>query len=174
MNVTEHLHSRFFDTSRHRVWVNEPECVAVVPLWNLSGQMIGYHHYRPDKPKVLNNHPYECRYFTRVTNSPVTLWGLESWSYSNTLFVTEGMFDAARVTWNGFSAISLFSSDMSAVTLGWLNLVKRFRPVVVICDSDAPGKKLAKYGHDFYTVKTGKDFNEADESEVTEFFQNYS
>lgn len=174
MTMLDHLHARYFDTRRHTAWVSEAERVAVVPLWNLSGQMTGYHHYRPDKEKNLNNHPYEARYFTRVTDSPVTVWGLESWNYSNTLFVTEGLFDAARVTWNGFSAVCIFSSDAGKATLGWLNLVKQFRPVVAICDSDAPGRKLAKTGHTAYTVQSGKDFNAADESEVQNFFKNYT
>lgn len=174
MTLSQHLHARYLDTSRHTVWVSELEQVAVVPLWNLSGQMTGYHHYRPDKEKSFNNHPYEGRYFTRVTGTPVTVWGVESWYNSNTLFVTEGLFDAARVTWNGFSAVSIFSSDMGQATLGWLNLVKQFRPVVVVCDNDAAGSKLAKHGHQYYTVKSAKDFNDADESEVQAVLRKYA
>jgi hypothetical protein len=172
--VAETLKNRYFDVNRHTVWVSEPERVAVVPLWNLSGQLTGYHHYRPDRLKDENNHPYDSRYFTRVTNAPVTVWGLESWYYSNTLFILEGLFDAARVTWNGFSAVSVFSSDIGKSTLGWLNMVKQFRPVVAICDNDAAGVKLAKHGHEYYTVQSAKDFNEADEAEVLSFLQKYS
>ena len=174
MSLAQHLRTRYLDVNQHTVWVSELEQVAVVPLWNLSGQMTGYHHYRPDKEKSLNNHPYECRYFTRVTGTPVTVWGLESWNNSNTLFVLEGLFDAARVTWNGFSAVSVFSSDIGKPTLTWINLVKRFRPVVVVCDNDAAGSKLAKHGHASYTVQTGKDLNDADESEVQRFLKNYT
>jgi hypothetical protein len=174
MTMLDHLHARYFDTKQHTAWVSEAERVAVVPLWNLSGQLTGYHHYRPDMPKDANNHPYDSRYFTRVSNSPVTLWGMESWYNSNTLFVTEGLFDAARLTWNGFSAVCVFSSDVGKATLGWLTLVKQFRPVVAVCDSDAAGKKLGKHGHTAYTVKTGKDFNEADESEVQNFLKDYT
>ena len=174
MTVLAHLKDRYFDVTQHTAWVSEAERVAVVPLWNLSGQLTGYHHYRPDMPKDANNHPYDSRYFTRVSNSPVTVWGIESWYNSNTLFVTEGLFDAARVTWNGFSAVCVFSSDMGKSTLGWLNLVKQIRPVVSLCDNDAAGIKLAKHGHQHYTVQSAKDFNDADESEVQAVLRKYS
>ncbi len=47
MSILNHLHSRDLDTHLHTVWMSEIEGTAVFPLWNLSGQMLGYQQYRP-------------------------------------------------------------------------------------------------------------------------------
>ena len=98
-----HIHNRHVDTDLHRVWVDDESRVAVFPLWNLSGEMTGYQAYRPDADKVKKNDKYG-RYYTyrglklvRNHNKTVAVWGLESWNLSNTLFVTEGIFDAAAL-----------------------------------------------------------------------------
>jgi hypothetical protein len=174
MNVLQNLRSRYFDTKLHTHWVDEEEGVATFPLWNLTGQMVGYQQYRPSATKKKDNHPRESRYFTWRKDKVVGVWGLESWKLSNTLFITEGTFDACRLTSRGFSSVALLSNDIDASTREWIFVVKKHRPIVSVCDNDAAGLRLAKYGHVSHVMEDGKDMGEASDEYVTNFLQKYS
>lgn len=173
MNVLENLKSRHFDLSVHTAWVDEDEGVATFPLWNLSGQMVGYQQYNYKKDKKKDNHPRDSRYFTWRKDKVVGVWGLESWNFSNTLFVTEGVFDAARLTERGFSAVATLSNDVDPSLARWLWTVRKARPVVAVCDNDAAGRKLAKCGHVAHVMDDGKDMGEASDEYVTNFLKDY-
>lgn len=173
MTVLQHLHSRYMDTNLHKVWINEKECIATFPIWNLSGQLVGYQRYRPDKTKERNNDPREGRYFTRLKDSKVGVWGLESWYLSNTLFVTEGIFDACRITNHGVSAIAVFGNDIPPTTLQWIKCIGKSRNIVAVCDNDAAGSRLARVGNLYHTVKGYKDLGEASEDYVIQLIREY-
>lgn len=174
MTVLAHLHSRHMNTQLHRVWINDIEGYASFAIWNLSGQLIGYQRYRPEGSKDKNNDPREGRYFTRIKDKKVGVWGLESWSLSNTLFVTEGIFDACRITKLGYSAIAVFGNDLSDSTKRWLWAVRQFRTVIAVCDNDAPGKRLARYSHISHVVEDYKDLGEASDIYVCNLIKNYN
>lgn len=174
MTVLEHLHSRSLDTNLHRVWVSEELQCASFPIWNLSGTLLGYQRYRPGASKALNNDPREGRYFTRLVNGDVGVWGLESWSLSDTLFITEGIFDAARLTRRGYSAIATFSNDVSSSLKRWLWVVRSSRRVVAVCDNDVAGSKLARYGSTHHVVEGFKDLGEASDEYVSTLLEKYS
>jgi len=159
--LLNHLHSRYLDTNLHTVWVDDVECIATFPIWNISGQLVGYQTYRPDKNKEANNNPKDSRYFTRLKDGKVGVWGLESWKLSNTLFITEGVFDATKLTYFGYSALAVFGNSVCPSTAQWLHMIRQHRPVVSICDSDAAGISLAKYGHTYHVVKDYKDLGDA-------------
>lgn len=173
MNVLQHLHSRYFDSTLHKVWIDETEGVATYPLWNLSGQMVGYQQYRPSANKQKDNHPKDSRYFTYRKNKVAGVWGLESWKLSNTLFVTEGTFDACRITYRGFSAIATLSNDLDDNLRRWLWTIRKARRVVVVCDNDAAGRRLAKYGHISCVVESG-DLGDASEEYVQQLIELYA
>jgi hypothetical protein len=174
MTILDHLRSRYFDTNLHRVWVDENGRVAVFPIWNLSGQLIGYQQYKPDANKVISNNPHKSRYFTRLKDKKIGVWGLESWNLSNTLFVTEGIFDACRITNHGHSAICVFGNSVSSSTMRWFETVRKFRPVVAVCDDDDSGRKLARLGLLSVTVEGYKDLGDASEDYVKELCKKYS
>lgn len=123
--------------------------------------------------KKKNNDPREGRYFTRVKDGKVGVWGLESWYASDTLFVTEGVFDACRVTALGYSAVAVLSFAVGPTTSQWLKLCRAQRPVVVVCDNDPSGLKLKKYGHEYHVVETG-DLGDASEQYVINLLEKYS
>lgn len=189
MKLEDHLRERYFDTNLHSVWLDNDERVVTYPVWNLSGKMVGYQQYRPDADKEKKNSPREGRYFSykakysslfedgpffhRNTDT-VFAWGLESWNLSNTLFVTEGVFDASRLTWNGYSAVAVIANKPNKSTLRWLCVVRQMRPVVVVCDDDAAGLKLRTVGHDYHVVKDGKDLGDASDKYVEEFLKGYN
>lgn len=169
-----HLLSRHLNFNLHRVWLDEVNQVATFPLYNLAGTLLGYQQYRPKGSKDVNNDPREGKYFTRKPNSPEpSYWGVESWNLSNTLFLVEGLFDAARLTALGYSALATFTNNPGTNFMGFVSLVKKLRPVVVVCDNDVAGVKLAKYGHTHTTLSSGKDVGEADEQEVLEIVGRY-
>jgi len=171
MKLYEHLKLREMDMTLHQVWLDEEFFCATFPLWNLSGQMVGIHQYRPDRSKVVRNNPRESRYFTMNPQKAVAVWGMESWNLSNTLFITEGVFDACRLTNHGYSAIAVFSYSISKSTLRWLNILNR--PKVAICDNDASGLKLKKYFNDFHVVENG-DLGDSSEDYVKSLLKNYT
>lgn len=173
MTILQHLRSRYFDTELHTAWIDENEGVATFPLWNLSGKLVGYQQYRPIGDKKRFNHPKEGRYFTFRKERVVGVWGLESWNLSNTLFVTEGIFDACRLTRLGYSAVATLSNDVDDSLKRWLWTIRKSRPVVTVCDNDAAGRYLAKYGHLFHVVETG-DLGAAEEEYVANLAKEYS
>jgi hypothetical protein len=182
--ILQHIKDRHVDTNLHKVWVDEDDRVASFPLWNLSGQYSGYQSYRPDADKVQKNDE-KGRYYTyRGTklipkhSKTVTVWGLESWLLSSTLFVTEGIFDAARITELGASAIAVLSNDPSTSTKNWFMCVRQTRPVVAICDPGRAGFKLAKVGHASHIMNlTGLpdgDLSDAPEEYVRNIINQYT
>lgn len=164
MSLRSHLKERFLDLDLHTVWLNEEEMRATFPLYNLSGQMLGYQRYFPLGDKVRNNDPNVGRYYT-FNEGTLGVWGLESWSLSFPLFLTEGLFDAARMTSRGCSAVAALSNNPKHLQ-GWLWTVSQVRPVVALCDQDAAGKQLAQYGTESYTFESAKDASAASEEEV--------
>jgi hypothetical protein len=172
MTVLDHLHSRYMNTDIHSVWINEADNLAVFPLWNLSGQIVGYQQYRPNASKEKSNDPREGRYFTRVKDRRIGVWGLESWNFSDTLFITEGIFDACRLTNLGVSAIASLSNDVAPNVAQWLWTVGKSRRVVAVCDNDRAGRRLAKHASVSHVVDQG-DLGDATEDYVKELIEEY-
>ena len=169
--VYDHLVDRHMSFNNHRVWIDECSRVATFPLLNLSYQMVGYQQYRPDSDKTMKNNPKDGRYFTYCKKESRGVWGLESWNFSNTLFVTEGIFDACRITELGYSAIATLSNDPKHLA-NWLYVVGQDRPVICVCDEGKAGSKLKKYGHASITVEDG-DLGDASENYVIDLVKNY-
>ena len=172
MTVIDHLHTRYMNTNVHRVWVDEADNLAVFPLWNLGGQIVGYQQYRPGASKEKSNNPRHGRYFTRVKDKRIGVWGLESWDFSDTLFITEGIFDACRLTNLGVSAIATLSNDVSPNVSQWLWVVGRSRRVVAVCDNDRAGRRLAKHATNSHVVESG-DLGDATDEYVKGLVEKY-
>lgn len=144
--VVEHLKDRHLDLELHRPVVDEVDRVATFYLWNLSGQLCGYQQYRPEGEKKPQNNPKQGKYFTYRKQPTLAVWGVESLHLSpEVVFVTEGIFDACRLTEKGYSAVAVLSNNTGWDLKNWLSLLNR--KVVAVCDNDAAGHKLAKFGH---------------------------
>ena len=193
-NLRNHLVSRRFDTNKFRCWMNEEEWCVTFPLWNLSGSLVGYQRYRPGADKTRHNDPRDGRYFTKVNKAAwsllekygqvvsepctkdgkVGVWGMETWYDSPTLFAQEGIFDAAPLSWYcGVSTVAVTTSTPSPAVVNWFWTVRQFRKVVVVCDGDAAGMKLAKLGHEYHIMPSGMDMGDADEDYVREVVRKY-
>ena len=163
--ILEHLKDRHVDLNLHRPWIDEDERVAVFYLYNLSGSIIGYQQYRPDADKMKDNHPKEGRYFTYRKQPTLAVWGVESLHLTpHVVFLTEGVFDAARLTERGYSALAVLTDNPTKDLRNWLSMLNR--KVVAVCDNDKAGRRLAKFG-DVAVFTEDKDLGEADDEYVT-------
>jgi len=168
--VLEHLKGRHLDVDLHLPMIDEEERVATFYLWNLSSQLIGYQQYRPDADKTKNNHPKEARYFTYRKQPTLAVWGVESLHLTpHVVFLTEGVFDAARLTERGYSALAALTNNPTKDLRNWLSMLNR--KVVVISDADASGRKLSKFGDYSETVEGFKDLGDAS-AEYVEYIIN--
>lgn len=163
MDLHKHLRSRHLDARLHTVWCDLDQSVAAFPLWTLSGALVGYQQYRPLATKQRQNHAKQGRYFTHRIKHIVSVWGLESWHLSpHVLFVTEGVFDAARLTELGVSAVATLSNNPDVSTSNWLKCVPRL--TVAVCDPDPAGQKLA--AHCDLSVTLDTDLGDAEQHVV--------
>lgn len=170
-SIIDHLKSRHVDLDLHRPIVDEEAGLATFLLYNLSGQITGYQQYRPWADKQKKNNPREGRYFTYRNRSMVTVFGLESVHLTPSLvFVTEGIFDAVRLTERGVSALAALSNDPTLDVRNFLTCLGR--RVIVVCDADKAGRKLARLGHDVvYTAD--KDLGDSAEEFVDELVKKF-
>lgn len=134
------------DVALHNPVLDDVERVATFYLWNLSGQLVGYQQYRPEGEKKPQNNPKQGKYFTYRKMPTLAVWGVESLHLTpHVLFLTEGVFDAARLTERGVSAVAALSNNPTADFRNWLGCLNR--KVVAVCDNDAAGRRLAKFGN---------------------------
>ncbi len=171
MNLADHLRSRHLDVGLHNPVLDESEGVVTFFLWNLMGMLVGFVQYRPDGPKKPSNLGRLGKYFLYKLEGTVAVWGVESLHLTpNVVFVTEGIFDAARLTERGYSAVAVLSNDPGSSVKGWLSALGR--KVVVVADNDKAGQKLLKYG-DHAVVTEGTDLAASADSFVDKLIAHF-
>ena len=144
--LVEHLKKRHLDLELHRPVLDLENDVATFYLWNLSGKFCGYQQYRRFGEKKPQNNPKQGKYFTYRKQPTLAVWGVESLHLSpNVVFLTEGVFDACRLTEKGYSALAVLSNNTGKDLSNWLSMLNR--KVVAVCDNDDAGRKLAKFGN---------------------------
>lgn len=87
------------------------------------------------------------------------------------VFLTEGLFDAARLTELGYSALAALSNNPTRDFRNWLSLLNR--PVVAVCDNDKAGRQLAKFG-DYAEFTSEKDLGDSTTEEVLNLVNKYN
>lgn len=143
--LVEHLKKRHLDLELHRPVLDLENDVATFYLWNLSGKFCGYQQYRRFGEKKPQNNPKQGKYFTYRKQPTLAVWGVESLHLSpNVVFLTEGVFDACRMTERGYSALAVLSNNTGWDLKNWLGMLNR--KVVAVCDNDDAGRRLAKFG----------------------------
>jgi len=169
--LREHLLNRHLDLELHRPMMDEDEGVATFYLYNLSGQLVGYQKYRPAGEKKPSNNPKLGKYYTYRKQPTLAVWGVESLHLTpHVVFLTEGLFDAARLTSRGVSALAVLSNNPSPDLRNWLTCLNR--KVVAVCDNDAAGRKLAKFG-DVAVYTDKKDLGDSSEEYVTNLLKEF-
>lgn len=154
-----------------RAWIDYESEIIRFPVWALNGALIGYQRYVWFAPKIRSNDS-EGRYITKIreAHQKTAFWGLEYFDKTpKILFVTEGIWDAIRCINAGYSCIAAFTATPSKQLKAYLRLLNPHRPIVVICDNDDAGKKLAKLGDFSFTPSTGKDMSDMSPEQAQEF-----
>lgn len=151
----EHLTYRSFGMIGHGMddkefaWVNFSTEVVTFPLWNLSGELLGYQEYKWNKPKTRGNHPKDQKYFTYLPKETIGLYGLQLLpeGYKGTIYLVEGIWEVIMGWAYNIPCIAMLGSD-NKQAMNWVkSLPNKVRP---LCQPDKAGKKLAKFGEPIY------------------------
>ncbi len=170
--VVDHLKDRHVDLNLHRPVVDEEARVATFYLYNLSTQLVGYQQYRPEGEKKPQNNPKEGKYFTYRKQPTLAVFGVESLHLSpNVVFLTEGVFDACRLTERGYSALAALSNNPTQDLRNFLTCLNR--RVVAVCDNDVAGRRLAKFG-DVAVFTEDHDLGDSTDEYVTSLLERFS
>lgn len=173
-HLLDYLKRRHLNLELHRPVVDTESRTVTFLLYNLSGSLVGFQQHRPDAPKTPQKRgPREARYFTYRKQPTHGVWGLESlYQDDGPVFLTEGVFDAARLTEVGKSSLAVCCNDPQRDLRNWLQMLAR--PIVVVADNDKAGRKLAKFG-DFveYCPVEGQDLGDSDPDFVNFLVQKY-
>ncbi len=164
LDIHQHLKSRWVDFSIHRPFLDVEGCKATFLLYNLSGQIVGKQEYNPNADKTRDNN-FNGRYRTiKTTNETHVVFGLETFNFhqNNPVYVTEGIFDATRLTFYGHTAIAILgnSQQKHSGLKSWLSSIGK--TTIAVCDSDKAGLQLAKLTDKAVILnpKHGKDLGE--------------
>lgn len=153
--MDRHLRCRHLIPERYRaVWLAEG--MATFGLWNLSGQLVGVQEYRPDKPKQISKHahPSEKRYSPRIPPNRSAVWGLETYVFGRELFVTEGIFTAARLHHLRLPTIAVLCANPMHLRAWFRALGCR---ITTVTDGDLAGETLVSYGDFVARMPDGHD-----------------
>jgi hypothetical protein len=180
MTVLTHLKNRNCDLSLYPdTYISEIENVITYPLWNLSGQMVGYQQYRPNAPKNDKSlRPSQLRYYTWLSkhdgkNAAITAWGVQLLNQNNRyLFLVEGIFDAVKLHNMGLNALALLACNPKPLKSWLWSLGYNIIPV---CEGDKAGRKLAKLSNCglIKYLPDGLDLGDMPQYEVETIFSKY-
>lgn len=170
-NLKDHLLSRHIDFDVHTVYMSDSK--ATFMLYNLSGQIIGYQKYDPLSPNRSCN-SIDGRYYTRRTNH-ICVFGLETITLNtNLLYITEGIFDVARLTSKGCSGIALLTNSPNSSMINFLDCLSY--KLLLVSDNDKGGDILRKALTpiiDDHIIPPYKDLGEATEDYVDSIIKHY-
>lgn len=149
---TDHISDRSFgllgeEGEDSLSWVDYKEEVVTFPLWNLSGQMVGYQQYNWRMPKSRGNNPKEQKYYTHLPKGTIGVYGLDllEEGYLGTIFLVEGIWEAFMGMCFGIPCIAVLGvgrKGVSKQTKLWLDTLPNV--IVPLCQADEAGKGLAK------------------------------
>jgi len=164
--MNTHLKERHFNIDLYTDVVVSDNMV-VFPLWNLSGQMVGYQQYNPSGKKDRCNDPKNNKYYTYIskTNKKIALtaWGLQVLDPSKrTIYLLEGIFKACRFHNYGLNALAVLGNNPKHLKT-WLKTLGY--DLVSVCDGDKAGRRLAKYGDKSIFLPDGVYVDEMTEEE---------
>ena len=150
MNMMQHLIDRDVDIMTDNFMVDDESNCAVFPLYNLVGQFVGFHQYKPYGPKRDHKHPTDSKYFTYLSkpdhkHACAVPYGLDHIDYSaNYLCIVEGIFDYFTLKRAGFNAIAVLMNNPKPMRN--LLLCLPFNHIIAVVDGDVAGARLGKFG----------------------------
>lgn len=120
--IHQELLRRHVDPNIVKVWIDSNSNLATFPLYDTVGRLVGYQQYNPSTQEKKSNDPKCSRYFTYHRGVKDTgygvVWGLDNiQNHNGTLFVTEGVFEAARLLSLGYDAVAILTSCPPQITI---------------------------------------------------------
>lgn len=178
MEFMNHLYERAcmdqvaFNDARFEFWLELYEKVdlesetVTFPLWNVSGQMVGYQQYNWKGDKKARNND-KGKYWTYTPKGLLAVWGLEYVDLSSTedLYLTEGVWDAVSVMMAGKRCIAGLCNNPQPLK-SWLRTLPC--RVVAVCEGDKAGRMLAKVADTAVYLPEGEDANSMPLDELKE------
>lgn len=141
MKLIKHLEERGMNTKLYRFARNYSTTCITFYLWNMSGQMVGYQSYRPDKFEKKTNNPKLSRYFSRLKEKD-GVFGLDVLNPADrTIYIVEGVFKAAVLHRLGYNAVAVLTSTPKRLK-PWFKIMRQTWNIIAIGDNDDGGKQL--------------------------------
>jgi hypothetical protein len=170
--LKEHLISRHMNLDIHRPFIDEENGFVYFWFYNLSGKLVGYQRYNPNGTKPTKSE--NPRYYSYGGTPTVRVWGIETYQKDcDVIFVTEGIFDACRLTNHGLTAFSTITNSPSQDMMNWFHFLPQKK--VAILDNDVAGEYMKKYFKYTETVPSPyKDLGECPEEYVQGLIRKYS
>lgn len=168
-DMRQHLKKRFFAPHLYDGLTVSDESMTVM-LWNLSGQATGYQVYSPLKPKK-SSIPQEAKYFTHVTKGHTAMFGIETVNWNSPfMFITEGIFDAAKLHWFGLPAVAVLGNNPQHL-IPWFKILP-FK-VIATVQGDKAGLMLALTTDEAVFLPEGEDVNSLSDLDFVKLFSKY-
>lgn len=127
-------------------WVCNESEIITFPLWNLSGQLIGYQAYnwRGDKNLRKGYNPREQKYFTRLPKGSDGVFGLDliPEGYQGPIYLVEGVWEALAGHNHGLKCLAVLGCNPKSMKK-WLDTIPN--DVIVLAQPDSAGQKLKKF-----------------------------
>lgn len=162
-DIKQHLTQRYVDLDLHKP-ITTPTSATFL-LYNLSKQLVGWQRYSPLNPHLCSNDT-NGRYYTYRTPYQLALFGFESYcSKLSNIFITEGIFDAVRLTRHKQCALALLTNSPNSSMLNLLSCLAN--KLTVIIDNDKGGETLyrkIKCITTNFITPPAKDLGDSDES----------
>lgn len=163
--MINHLESRRCDTSLYK-GLSITQTTATFPLWNLSGQLVGFQQYTPHAPKQAQK-PSEARYWTIFNQKNCqTAFGLDVLISKHTpLYLVEGIFDACPLHSLGENCLAVLSNNPKHLK-DWIKSLGYY--TIALCEGDKAGRMLAKIADEAIYLPEGKDVGDLSYKEINE------
>lgn len=162
---TKHLIRRGLSSKyTNNVFIDRFEEIVTFPLWNCTGQFLGYQKYDWKADKLRNN-DNKGKYYTYRRKDWLTFWGLDliDLSCKEPLYIVEGVWDAVSVNNAGFKCIAVLSNHPKQLK-NLLNCLPC--KTVALCDGDDAGKMLSKVTDECISLPKKVDCNDMSTDEI--------
>jgi hypothetical protein len=158
----KHLLDRDCFPDEDRVVVDEAEMAATFYLYTATGQMAGYHVYKPNAPKKAER-PRDAKYFTHMAKHgkhiTPALYDFDCLDFSKDyLMITEGMFDHFTLKRAGFNSVPALNNNPQHLK----NLLFQlpFKRIIAIEDGDSAGSMLSRVATHTFKCPNDQDPND--------------
>ncbi len=175
MDMYNYLQSRRLNPYTYQgMTVDHFSQTVTFPLWNLSGEMVGFQAHKPLAQGFQRGDPSDARYHTIIPTKSkrVTAFGVELLDpKQEVLFIAEGIFDVAPLHARKVNALAVLCNNPKHLHR-WLRSLGY--TVVALVEGDRAGQRIAKLAHKAEFLPEGKDPADMPDSWFDELVEKYT